>query len=366
MKSAAIGMLAILSIASTAMAYEPDAAIPKAVEAASGPNGFSGVALIDVGDGHPWVYATGLASLEPARTNTPDTQFDIGSIGKILTATAMMQLVEAGKVSLDAPIRIYLPDFPAAADRLTVAMLLDHTSGLDEVLFRTEFDGESAPRDNHGYYALIAASPNASAGNGGFAYSNSGFIVAGEVIARVSGQTYEAYLKQHVLDAAGMTEARFSGEASRSRAFGYTNGQPQGRPGGGPMPLSATPYDHPTPDADRQVATAAGGLYARAADLGAYGRAMIENRLISAASLARMCSAMHSLGQMQSGLGCATVTTPDGVVTYGHNGGRPGAQADFAFSPAKRTVTVVLSNHDGRAMTVSAILRRALGVLPDR
>lgn len=366
---------AVLSLsASVAFAYDPDPSVKAAVEAASGPNGFSGVVLVDTGDGRPWVHVTGMASQQPARAVTANTQFDIGSISKIFTATAIMQLVEAGKVSLDAPVSTYLPDFPSEpGGKVTVAMLLDHTGGLDEVIFNPAFRQQmAAARSNHDVYAIVASRPHASAAPGAWAYSNSGFIVAAEVIERVSGQPYETYLKTHIFDPAGMSGAVFSGEAASERAFGYTNGQPpQGPMRPGPMPLSETPYNRPTPLADQQIAVGAGGVYARAADLAAYARAMMENRLISADSLKTMCTPRQPgpPGPVRegygSGLGCS-VSSAGGVLTYGHNGGRPGMQSDFAFAPSRGAVIVAVNNHDLRAMPMTFILRPLLAALPDR
>lgn len=376
MRSLLLSAAVLALTAPAALAYDPDPALKAAVEAASGPNGFSGVALVDTGDGRPWTYVTGMASLDPARPVTAETRFDIGSINKIMTATAIMQLVEAGKVSLDAPVSTYLPEFPAeAGDKVTVAMLLDHTNGLDEVVFNPAFRQQTAAaRNNHDVYAVAAAQPHANAAPGRWSYSNTGYVVAAEVIERVSGQPYEAWLKARVLDPAGMTGAAFSGESAGERAFGYTNGASQGGPMrmmAEPMPLSATPYDRPTPFADRYIAVGAGGMYARAADLAAYARAMMENRLISAESLKTMCTprtpgppgpAREGFG---SGLGCS-ISSADGVTTFGHNGGRPGMQADFAFAPTKGAVIVAVTNHDGRAMPMTATLRPILAALPDR
>jgi CubicO group peptidase (beta-lactamase class C family) len=225
----AASLIALLP--ATASAYDPPASLK--AQLATAPD-FSGVILVDVGDGKPFVWTQGPARGD--RPITPGTRFDIGSIGKLITATAVMQLVEQGKIDLDAPIGRYLPEFAAPArDKVTVAMLLNHTGGLDEILFAPQFrDRSRAARDNHEVYLLSAAQPNAAAGGGQARYSNTGFIVLGEIVARASGAPYEAHIRKAILEPAGMIGAVFMRSDSVDApdiAMGYLRADADPRPG---------------------------------------------------------------------------------------------------------------------------------------
>src|SRR5262249_51500818 len=92
---------------------------------------FNGSALVADGGSVVWKRGSGLANMEWNIANTPDTKFRLGSISKQFTATLILQLVEEGKLDLQAPISRYLPDYPATnGDRITTHQLLNHTSGI--------------------------------------------------------------------------------------------------------------------------------------------------------------------------------------------------------------------------------------------
>jgi CubicO group peptidase (beta-lactamase class C family) len=136
---------------------------------------------------------------------TVDTPIPVGSVTKSFTALAVMQLVEAGKVKLDEPVVRYLPTFATAdraySDRITVRELLSHTSGIPTV---AGVDPLSGPQTT--LTAQVSALQHeASVAPGQFAYSNANYEVLGELVERLSGQSYAAYLHQHVLAPLDMT-----------------------------------------------------------------------------------------------------------------------------------------------------------------
>jgi len=172
------------------------------------------------------VYLKGYGQADPAgRAVTPQTPFIIGSISKTFTALAAMQLVEAGKVDLDAPVQRYLPWFrvadPQASAQITVRSLLNHTSGLpqkaDTFLWADQDDGV-LERTVRYLKTVELARPI-----GTFGYSNANYQILGLIVQVVSGQSYEAYVEQHIFAPLDM-QASFTSQRQaqqRGMATGY-------------------------------------------------------------------------------------------------------------------------------------------------
>jgi CubicO group peptidase (beta-lactamase class C family) len=141
---------------------------------------------------------------------TPESLFHIASITKPFVATAIMQLVEQGKISLDAPVTKYLPYFRMADDRyklITVRQILNHTSGIPDVhdyeWDKPQYDDGAAERYVRSMSALkLEFDPGAR-----FKYSNMAFDLLGDLIAKVSGDTFEHYVQHHILIPLGMTKS---------------------------------------------------------------------------------------------------------------------------------------------------------------
>ncbi len=169
------------------------------------------VGIVKAGD---LVYTQGfgvrsLATQEPV---TSRSLFHLASISKPFVATAIVQLVEQGKMRLDAPIVTYLPYFrlnDPRYDEITVQQMLSHTSGMpDEVEFQwhmPEDDDEALER----YVRSLADEALLAAPGAQYAYSNMAFEVLGDVVAKVSGQSFEAYIKQHILNPLAMHASTF-------------------------------------------------------------------------------------------------------------------------------------------------------------
>jgi CubicO group peptidase (beta-lactamase class C family) len=158
------------------------------------------------------VYARGFgaASLADRRPVTPETLFHMASVTKPFVATAIMQLVESGRVDLDAPVAGYIPHFALAdarAARITVRQMLSHTGGMpDDEEFgwdRPEYDEGALERYVRG---LRERALDGEPGER-FRYSNVAYEVLGDLIAKVSGMTFEAYVDDHILDPLGMTRS---------------------------------------------------------------------------------------------------------------------------------------------------------------
>jgi CubicO group peptidase (beta-lactamase class C family) len=192
-----------------------------------------GVALAIV-QGDQIVYLKGYGRADQSgRRVTPQTPFLIGSITKTFTALAVMQLVEAGRVDLDAPVQRYLPWFrvadPKASARITVRMLIEQTSGLPQLPTFVTWTWPNDPDILERHVRLMANTNLVFPPGQGFAYSNANYVTQGVIVQAVSGQTYEDYIRQHIFAPLDMQhsyvsqqEAMRDGMASGYRWwFGY-------------------------------------------------------------------------------------------------------------------------------------------------
>ena len=166
-------------------------------------------AVLVVGHNGKIIYrkAYGSRALEPKREPmTLDTIFDLASLTKVIaTTTAVMQLVEQGKVRLNDPVSKYLPEFAQnGKEDITVRQLLTHYSGLaPDIELTPAFDSKEA-----GYRLAFAETPQQAPGSG-FIYSDTNFIVLGAVVEKVSGETLDSYTQQHIFTPLKMMHTRF-------------------------------------------------------------------------------------------------------------------------------------------------------------
>src|SRR5205085_2821805 len=198
---------------------------------------FSGVVLIAKGGKPFFVKAYGLADKEKSLPNSPQTKFNLGSMNKMFTAVAIAQLAEQGKLSFDDKVGKFLPDYPNkdVASKVTIHHLLTHTSGLGSY-WNARFDARRAQiKAVADYLGLFADEPLLFEPGARFEYSNSGFIVLGAIIEKVSGESYYDYVRKHIYEPAGMknTDAYQMTEATPNLAMGYTSMGPDAKPASG-------------------------------------------------------------------------------------------------------------------------------------
>ena len=233
---------------------------------------FSGVALLARPNATLLSGAWGLADRAQQTPNATDTRFNFGSIGKLFTKTAVAQLVQVGKLSLDDKLSRWLPDFPHA-DSITVDMLVQHRSGVGD-FFNDAYRAmdRSKLRHNRDYLALIRNQPLWFTPGTDERYSNGGYALLGEVIAKASGEDYYDYLAKHVFAPAGMRDTGYpvEGDGAPRVAHGYTS-----RDGGGPG-------ERDNAGTRPARGSAAGGGYTTTADLLAFDRALLGAKLCDA------------------------------------------------------------------------------------
>jgi CubicO group peptidase (beta-lactamase class C family) len=306
------------------------AAVSRRIDELAGEDRFSGVLLI-ARQGRTLLQKTvGLADREARTPVTAETRFRIGSMNKMFTATAILQLVEGGRVALDDALGKHLPDYPneEVASKVTVRHLLTHTGGTGDI-FGPEFSARRLTLRDHGdYLELYGARGPLHEPGSEFRYSNYGFVLLGAIIEKVTGTSYYDHVRAKVFQPAGMrsTDSLPESEAVGGRSIGYM------RRGGAWVPNADTlPWR----------GTAAGGGYSTAGDLLRFAQALESGTLLSKALLAQATSVQRE----RYGFGF-DVRGDGRLRNYGHGGGAPGMNGELRVFPEQGLVIVGLANLD--------------------
>lgn len=297
---------------------------------------FTGAVLV-ARDGHVlFRKAYGLADREQRIANTLQTRFRIGSMNKMFTAVAILQLVEAGKVDLRAPLGTYIPDYPNqdVATKVTIHHLLTHTGGTGDI-FGPDFEAHRKElRTLADYLKLYGERGPEFEPGSTWAYSNYGMVLLGVVIEKVTGQSYYEYVQERVYEPAGMTATGSlpEDEAVPDRSVGYTR------------PPGSTTWA-PNTDSLPYRGTSAGGGYSTVDDLGRFAHALLGHELLSPESTELLLT-----GKVDSFGGKYAYGFEDrrrgGNGSVGHGGGAPGMNGDLRIYPESGYVVAVLANMD--------------------
>jgi D-alanyl-D-alanine carboxypeptidase len=278
--------------------------------------------------GERWTGASGVADVDTGRPVRPGMRQRVGSISKTFTAVAVLQQVERGRISLDAPVGTYLPDLvPGERGRqITVRMLLNHTSGIgDYVLgaFPSLARGSAASLDEERFRSIrpeelvrlgLAAPATGRPGELPGSYSNTNYVIAGLLLEKVTGQDPAAYITRDVIDRAGLRHTSYPRTPFIK----------------GPHPkMYESFYGLIDPPRDYSVydmswASTAGSIISTTDDLNRFYRALLRGRLLSAASLDEMLRTVPVSG-LDYGLGIYSVDLPGCGRFWGHDGAVFGA-----------------------------------------
>ena len=326
------------------------------LEAATQAGGFSGAVLV-VRDGRTlFEGAYGFADRERGLPNTPLTQFRVGSMNKMMTAVAALQLAQAGTLRLDAPLGTYLRDYPNAelASTVTAHHLLTHTGGTGDI-FGPEFMAHRLElRATSDYLQLYGTRGLQFAPGAQHVYSNYGFILLGALVEQLSGTSYYDHVAARVLVPAGMLSTGFAPEDSLvpGRSVGYTH---QVVPGMLVSNAPTLPYR----------GTPAGGGYSTVGDFARFANAIRERRLLDSAHTTMLLTGKVAVGQgVQYAYGFFDRVV-GGRRFVGHTGGAAGMSGVLEFEPNGGYVVVVLSNFDSPAATqVAAFILNGLPATP--
>ena len=276
--------------------------------------------------------ARGKADRETGIDNTLDTRFRIGSMNKMFTAVATLQLVERGKISLDDPVGKILPDYPNSqvASKVKVRHLLSHTGGTGDI-FGPEFAAHRLElRTLQDYVKLYGERDLKFEPGTKWEYSNYGFMLLGVVIEKVSGKSYYDYVAENIYKVAGMTNSGSEPESAKvaNRSKGYMRDQFEIVSNEPTLPWRGT---------------SAGGGYTTAADLMKFADALMSNKLLKAATLAEATHRQFTTGDYGFGF---QIGPPDHARTYGHGGGAPGMNGILRVYPESGESVIVLCNLD--------------------
>jgi len=311
---------------------------------------FSGAVLLVKGDAPLYRKAVGLASVSFQAPNRIDTKFNLGSMNKMLTAVAVAQLAQRGKLSFDDTLASVVPDYPnkEVAGKVTIHQLLTHTSGMGSY-FNDKYQQASKTRFRavKDYLPLFADDPLQFPPGERFGYSNAGFHVLGLVVEKVSGQDYFDYIREHIYRPAGMTNSdSYDLEVDTPNlAIGYTN---QGLGGPSPGPRRNNLFMHVVKGGP------AGGGFSTVEDLAKFAAALQGHKLLDAEHTDLVLKGKVPAFGPDTKYGYGFMERVEsGKRVVGHGGGFPGISGQLDIYRDQGYVLAVLSNYDGGATPIA-------------
>lgn len=297
---------------------------------------FNGVALVASGEELILVKGYGLSNVEQQEEMTIDKKFQIASVSKSFVAVSILQLVEAGKLSLTQTIDKFFPTLPHG-DEITIHQLLTHTSALysgDDLTNYSELTTideviADAFKENNLYYE----EPGVYA-----IYSNLGYDLLGVIIEQITGQTYGEYVQTHIFDPLEMTDSglNMEGLSLDNMATAYNGNISEGY---------QARVLHPS------FGYASGGLHSTAMDLYKYDRALATNQLISKESYDLMTTAYSKIGNKDYGYGWYINIWLDNTVS--HAGNLIGWHSMLLRDQNDQMTVILLTNHDESDMNMA-------------
>lgn len=326
---AAIALAAIALTPLPALAQDParmDAVVRDDAEKGE----FMGAVLVARDDVVLFDKGYGSANLEWSIPNDGDTKFRLGSVTKQFTSVAILLLQERGKLTLDAPVKTYLTDAPAAWDKVTVRHLLTHSSGIPSFTGFPDYSStKTLPATHASLIARFRDKPLDFAPGAKFSYSNSGYVLLSAIVEKLSGQSYATFVAENLFKPLGMADTGYDSHAMilPRRASGYAPSKDG--------PIHADYISMTIPQG-------AGGLYSTTRDLLKWQRGLYGGKLLKPATLA----AFRTPYKDGYALGIG-VQSAGGVTTIEHGGGIEGFNTSLAYDPDRKLTVVVLGNLNG-------------------
>ncbi|MGW1139724.1 serine hydrolase domain-containing protein [Streptomyces zhihengii] len=292
----------------------------RTLQASAGP----GAAVHAGADGADWTLSVGTGTYGADRPIREDEHFLVGSQTKTFTATVLLQLVDEGRVALDAPVETYLPGLVTGnghdGTRITVRHLLQHTSGIAAyspgvpwvvtVQPPRNADGTYDPREvvRTGLSFAPVSAPGAS-----FTYSNTNYVILGLLVEAVTGAPAREAIRSRVIEPLGLTRTSFPATGDRALPAPAVTGYHGARLGGFYIWTPAKVLDP-------SLYGTAGAMVSTLEDVTAFYRSLLGGELVSPGSLAEMKDVPAS----RVGLGLSSRQLSCGVTAWGHSGGMPG------------------------------------------
>lgn len=311
-----------------------NAAIAGMADRLAARDGFAGSLLIARGDEQPWARSWGSLDPNEATAISLDTPMFLASAGKMFTAVAVLQLADAGRIDLDAPLGRYLTNYPnAEMARVTILQLLQHRGGTGDIgiLARDEGANRARVRTIDEILALNGNRAPAFPPGSREDYSNYGFLLLGAVVERVTGESYYDYVAENIFAPAGMSSAGFPDlDHLQGVATGYTTYLGEERD------LASNVESLPW------RGSPAGGGVASANDMLKFFRALRSGRLLSAQMLTLATTAGDT-----PWYGMGFVVNSGDNPSWGHGGMSYGMDVAAHFHPSIDTVFICMASRDG-------------------
>ncbi|WP_018274595.1 serine hydrolase domain-containing protein [Teredinibacter turnerae] len=311
---------------------------------------FSGTILIANGSKALFVDSVGFSNKRYKIKNTRTTKYNLGSMNKMFTAVALMQLIEQGKISLDDTIEKFIDSSwlaPEIAQNIKVKHLLSHTSGLGSY-FNEAY--ENSPKDHYrsieDYKPLVRSETLKFNPGTKFHYSNTGMLLAGVLVEKISGQNYFDYVQQHVYAPAQMVN---------SASFELDDPIPNLATGYFPNPMDKTQWKENTYRVGVKGGPAGGG-YATVDDLHQFAQALLANQLLSEANTEELFKVHDNLGAHGYGFGFEVEDTTETTIV-GHSGRFDGISANLDIFTKNGYIVVLLSNQSAGIAPLRQVTR---------
>ena len=295
-------------------------------------------------DSISWTHSEGYSDLKTKSNFTENTLSRTASITKPMTAIAIMQLTEKGKLSLGDKVSQYIPEFRTGVlQDITIKHLLQHSSGISEYKNSREANNEKDYATlNEAMQIFVKRKLKFDPGTN-FGYTSYGYVVLGCVIETVSDMSYEAYLKKNIWDVAGMTHTsvEYFGKSYDNKAAKYH----QSKPG----KIKETDSHNVS---DR---IPGGGVQSTVEDLLKFAKAVLNDQLVSKASLEMMIE-NSGLKKQGNGYGMGWYLYGENKRLgnlIGHNGSQYGCSSFLFIFPESNAAVVVLSNTSGALQEVT-------------
>jgi CubicO group peptidase (beta-lactamase class C family) len=293
---------------------------------------FMGTVLVAQGDKILLDKGYGYANLEWQIPDAPEAKFRLGSITKQFTAASILLLEERGKLNTDDLVKKYMPDAPAAWDKITIYNVLTHTSGIPSFTDFPDYRStEATPTTPEKLVARFRDKPLDFQPGEKWKYSNSGYVLLGYLIEKISGKSYQDFVQENIFKPLAMSDSGYDSNTAiiPHRAYGYSPG-PNGPHNAGYIDMS--------------IPFSAGSLYSTTHDLLLWEQGLFGGKVLSAASLKKMTTPFkenYACGLM--------VRTVNGHPVIEHGGGIEGFNTQLSYYPDDKLTVVVLANLNGGA-----------------
>ena len=330
--------LSAQAAASAVLSAEKRGKIENAAKQFIGATSTPGVSVSVVLDGKTvWTQGFGKADLENSVPATPETLFRLASVSKTMTATAILQLVERGRLDLDAEVQAYCPAFPKKHWPISTRQLLGHLGGIRH--YHPDGKGD-VPSDSARHFAsmeesltLFASDPLVAQPGTKFNYSTYGYTLLGCVLEGAAHQKYIDYMRANIFEPAGMrvtqVDDNFAIVAHRTRWYNKEESGPVKNAG-----VLDSSYKIP-----------GGGFVSSAEDMARYEEALFADKLVKRSTRELMWTSQKTSDGKETGYGLGWgLSSKFGLQLISHSGGQQGTSTDILLAPDRHAAIVVLAN----------------------